>query len=312
MPTLTIVSRDASHYKALLEDACFSSLSICAFRNSELITEEGFETEILLADPGLIIASIDKFKQLQWMQSTWAGNAPLLQHKKHDYKLTGVKDIFGDYMREFIFAYLLFFSRNISGFKEKQAQKNWEPANFNQLKGKTLGLLGVGSIGRTVAQTAKHFGMQVVGMARTPREADMNVDQYYTPAQKQAFAKTTDYLVSLLPDTPETKHFIDRDFLRYLKPECVLINAGRGNTIKDEDLIAALEEERIRAAVLDVFEQEPLQQNHRYWSLENVFVTNHTAAISYPEDISRIFCENYRRFLKQEPLMYELSFEQGY
>jgi len=312
MPTLTIVSRDAAQYRALIEEADFPSLNICAFENTDSISKEGFKAEILLADPGLILNSIEKFERLHWMQSTWAGNAPLLQHQKRDYTLTGVKDIFGDYMREFVFAYLLYFSRDISGFQEKQLQQSWEPANFSQLKGKTLGLLGVGSIGKVVAEAAKHFGMRVIGMARTQKDGNAQVDQFYTPDKKHDFAQSTDYLVSLLPDTPDTKHFIDDTFLNNLKTECVLINAGRGTTIDDAALMAALKEKRLKAAVLDVFEQEPLQKNHPYWSLDNVFITNHTAAISYPKDISNIFCENYKRFLKKEPLAYELSFERGY
>jgi phosphoglycerate dehydrogenase-like enzyme len=311
MPVLTIVSRDASKYGALIEQSSITDLTTHIYEATEFMSTEAFESNIVLADPSLIMEILGKFTALQWMQSTWAGNAPLLQAPKYNYKLTGVKGVFGDYMREFVLGYMLYFSRNISGFAEHQAQQNWQPAHFNQLKNKTLGLLGVGSIGEAVAETAKHFGMQVVGITRN-NHTSRYVDTFYTNKEKCQLAQEADYIVSILPDTPDTQNFIDVAFLENLKPDCVLINVGRGSVINDEALIQALSNKQLKAAVLDVFEQEPLPQDHPYWLLPNVFITNHTAAVSYPEDIFRIFHQNYNRFINQEPLMYELSFENGY
>jgi phosphoglycerate dehydrogenase-like enzyme len=311
MPTLTIVSRDALQYSTLIEHSNISDLTIYSYETAKVVSDTGFKSTFLLADPGLVTDILDQFTELQWMQSTWAGNAPLLQHNKQDYKLTGVKGVFGDYMREFVFAYLLYFSRNISGFTLNQAQQNWQPPLFTQLKGKTLGLLGIGSIGQAVAETAKHFGMHVIGMTRS-HHTNQHVDYFYTSSDTQTFAKEVDYLVSILPETPDTHHLIDEAFLNDLKPDCVLINVGRGSVIKDEALINALKARTLKAAVLDVFEQEPLPKNHPYWTLPNAIVTNHTAAISYPTDIFAIFHENYQRFINKEPLIYELSFKKGY
>lgn len=311
MPTLTIVSRDAPQYSALIEQSNIPDLTLLAYDHVEKVSIAGFQSTMLLADPGLVADNLDKFTELRWMQSTWAGNAPLLQSNKNDYKLTGVKDIFGDYMREFVLAYMLYFSRNIPGFVSHQVQQNWQPAPFSQLKHKTLGLLGVGSIGEALANTAKHFDMRVIGLARDSRISPY-VDHFYTGKDKYRLAQEVDYLVSVLPDTPDTRHFIDADFLAHLKPECVLINVGRGSSIDDDALLNALKTNQLKAAVLDVFDQEPLPKNHPYWTQPNVIVTNHTAAVSYPKDIARIFEQNYQRFVKKEPLMYELSFENGY
>ena len=311
MPTLTILSRDAAQYQSYIEHSKIADLTVFAFEKPKQLNAQSYNAEVLLADPGLVIDELDKFEQLRWMQSTWAGNAPLLKHRKNDYKLTGIKGVFGDYMREFVFSYLLYFSRNIESFNKNQADKNWQAPTFHQLKGKTLGILGVGSIGSSVAETAKHFGMRVIGMARTPK-AVANIDKIYTPAQKLSLAQEVDYVVSLLPETPDTKHLIDKAFIENLSPSAVVMNAGRGSVIDDNALVDALREKRLKAAVLDVFEQEPLSKEHPYWSLENAFVTCHTAAISYPKDICEIFYQNYQRFVKSEPLMYELSFERGY
>jgi phosphoglycerate dehydrogenase-like enzyme len=311
MPTLTIVSRDANQYRALIEQSDFPDLTLHTFQSAESITEASLKSTILLADPGLIVDRLDKFTRLQWIQSTWAGNAPLLHCGKSNYKLTGVKAVFGDYMREFVLAYMLYFSRNISGFAKHQAQQNWQAANFTQLKNKTLGLLGVGSIGEAIAKSAKHFDMQVIGMTRS-KQTSSYVDRFFTEKEKHKLAQEADYIVSVLPETPDTRHLIDKRFLENVKPESVLINVGRGSVLNDEALISALNAKQLKAAVLDVFEHEPLPQDHPYWTMANVFVTNHTAAVSYPKDIFRIFEKNYQRYLKKEPMLHELSFEKGY
>jgi phosphoglycerate dehydrogenase-like enzyme len=311
MPSLTIISRDAEQYDCLVKRLNIPDLTIYSYKTSDEAEEVSFRSDILLADPGLVIRCINQFKALKWMQSTWAGNAPLLQTDKCDYRLTGVKGVFGEYMREFVFAYLLYFSRNIQGFSENQIKQNWPSPPFTQLKGKTLGLLGVGSIGEAVAKTAKHFNMRVIAITRSHKE-NANIDHFYSQEDKCLLAQEADYLVSTLPDTPDTKHFIDAMFLANVKPQSIMINVGRGATIDEQALIQALMSKKLKAAVLDVFETEPLAKEHPFWTLENVFVTNHTAAVSYPEDIIDLFTHNYQQFINNKPLKYELSFKLGY
>jgi len=118
--------------------------------------------------------------------------------------------------------------------------------------------------------------------------------------------------VLTLPDTPETKHFINTDSLKLMKPSAVVMNVGRGCIINEVDLVTALREGVIRGAVLDVFENEPLAQDSPLWQLPNVYITPHTAAMSFPEDIVRIFVENYKRFLQKQPLSHIIDFDLGY
>ena len=115
-----------------------------------------------------------------------------------------------------------------------------------------------------------------------------------------------------LPSTPDTLHLIDYDTLRAMKKSAVLINIGRGNVVSENALVRALEEGLVRGAVLDVFEQEPLPVESRLWSLPNVMITPHNSGISFPEDIVKIFAENYRRFVNKKPLKYRVDFNRGY
>ena len=111
---------------------------------------------------------------------------------------------------------------------------------------------------------------------------------------------------------PGTRRIVDDEMLRALPPQAMVVNAGRGDTLDTEALIRALEEKRLAAAVLDVFEEEPLPPAHPLWRTPGVFITSHTAAPSFPADIVGVFVENYRRYVRGEPLLYQVDFERGY
>jgi phosphoglycerate dehydrogenase-like enzyme len=265
----------------------------------------------LLGDPDLTAQVVSQCTQLKWLQSTWAGNTALFALDKTDYQLCGVKGVFQQAMQEYVFAYLLYFSRNLTGFNQAQKNKKWAAPTYQSLAGKTLGIMGVGDIGQAVAKMAKHFSMKTRGYTRTSNDCEF-IDQYYTCHDEQSFATKLDYLVCLLPQSRATTGLIDHNFLSYLPEHCVLINAGRGTTIIDSDLIATLKNKTLKAAVLDVFEQEPLPEHHPFWELDNLYVTQHTAAESLPEDIFPLFSDNYYRFIKGERLRNVLDFAKGY
>ena len=126
------------------------------------------------------------------------------------------------------------------------------------------------------------------------------------------FAKGLDYLVSVLPNTSETRHVVDAALLEALPPHAVFVNVGRGSALDESALIRALTMKKIAAAVLDVFEQEPLPKEHPFWNTPNLLITFHTSAPSLPEDIAKLFIENYHRFVNNEELMYRVDFARGY
>jgi phosphoglycerate dehydrogenase-like enzyme len=311
MHNIAILSRDSALYQTLITQAHLPHLRLILVDNKIAGNFDYSQVHILFGDPDLTAQIISQCTQLKWLQSTWAGNTALFALDKTDYQLCGVKGVFQQAMQEYVFAYLLYFSRNLTGFNQAQKNKKWAAPTYQSLAGKTLGIMGVGDIGQAVAKMAKHFSMKTRGYTRTSNDCEF-IDQYYTCHDEQSFATKLDYLVCLLPQSRATTGLIDHNFLSYLPEHCVLINAGRGTTIIDSDLIATLKNKTLKAAVLDVFEQEPLPEHHPFWELDNLYVTQHTAAESLPEDIFPLFSDNYYRFIKGERLRNVLDFAKGY
>lgn len=268
---------------------------------------------VLLADPNLAASIIPHCTSLDWCQSTWAGNAPLLQLNKTDYQLTGIKDVFGKLMREYVFAYLLYYARNIPEFSRNQAQQppQWIESPRFPLMGKTLGILGAGSIAKALVPVAASFDMNIVGLSRSGDAVD-GFDQMYTPNTLIDFARRVDHVVNLMPDTPETTGMLNECFFSELTPESLFINVGRGNAIVEQALLHALDKGHLKAAILDVFQTEPLPEHHPFWHHPKIVVTAHTAAVSYPQDVAKVFVTNAKRYIANKPLLHVLDFNRGY
>ena len=214
-------------------------------------------------------------------------------------------------MSEYVLGYLLAHERRIFQMAEDQKNKHWNDSDTGTLRGKTIGLLGVGSIGADVARTAKFFGMIVRGYTFSS-EASSDVDKYYHGNDLLEFAKGLDYLVNILPNTKDTHKIINADLLAALPPHALVINVGRGPAVDEAALLEALSRQKVAGAVLDVYEKEPLPQDHPFWSTPNLHMTFHTAALSLPEDLTRIFLENYNLYNEGKPLKYQVDFEKGY
>jgi len=311
MHKVAILSRDSALYNTLIEEMQLPHLKLILVDNKIAEFFDYSQVDILFGDPDLTSQVVSQCTGLKWLQSTWAGNAALFALEKTDYQLCGVKDVFQQAMQEYVFAYLLYFSRNLAGFNRAQLNKTWAAPTYQSLAGKTLGIMGVGNIGQAVAKMAKHFSMQTRGYTRASNDCEF-IDQYYTFNDTQNFATELDYLVCLLPQSKATTGLINSTFLSYLPKHCVLVNAGRGTTIVDSALIDAIKNNTLKAAVLDVFHQEPLPEHHPYWQLDNIYITQHTAAESLPEDIFPIFSDNYRRYINGSTLHNLLDFAKGY
>ena len=126
------------------------------------------------------------------------------------------------------------------------------------------------------------------------------------------FTSGLDYLVSILPNTAETKKIVDAKVLNVLPPHALFINVGRGSAVDESALLEALNQHKIAGAVLDVFEQEPLPREHPFWETPSLTMTFHTSAPSLPEDIARVFIDNYQLYMQGKPLKYVVDFKQGY
>ncbi|MCW8107498.1 D-2-hydroxyacid dehydrogenase [Alteromonas ponticola] len=307
---LTILCTDADQYKDLIEAEKFPHVNIVqsATHVNEVDTEK---VACLLASPDMAAEILDECPHLQWCQSTWAGNAPLLDHPRRNYWLTGVKGVFGQQMREYVFTYLLHFSRNVELFKQQQHTQTWQPLHYDYIAGKTLGVLGAGSIARSLISPALAFDMRVIGLNSSGQSVP-GFDQIFSAEQKEHFARECDFVLNLLPDTTATQNFIDSQFLAALPSHAVLINAGRGSAIEEKSLLRGLDANHLRAAVLDVFREEPLPHDHLFWHHPKIIITQHTAAESRPQDIVTLFLDNAERYVAGRPLRFQFDFEKGY
>ena len=138
------------------------------------------------------------------------------------------------------------------------------------------------------------------------------MDCHFTPDERGKFVKDLDYLVLTLPLTDATHHIINRDILLAMKPKACLINVGRGALIDEGDLIPVMQSGHLQAAILDVFEKEPLPKDHVFWSMLNVYVTSHLSGPSTTDGVSRFFVENFKRFLHEQPLHGLVDPKRGY
>lgn len=312
MPKLLILSKHADEYRVLVEDAGLPELEFFAASNMSEAVTIGVECEIVFGEPTLIREALPGLRRLRWAQATWAGVEPLLDPSlRRDYTLTNARGVFGGLMSEYVFGYLLFHERRILERLHSQEERRWDGSVTGTLRGKTIGLLGVGSIGAHLAATAKHFGMSVRGYTRAS-ESSPDVDIYYHGDDLLEFANGLDYLVSVLPNTSETRQIVDAELLNSLPAHAILINVGRGSAVDETALVRALEKGKLAAAVLDVFQQEPLPEGHPFWTTPNLFMTFHTSAPSFPADITNLFVENYHRFISGQELKYRVDFERGY
>lgn len=312
MNKLLILSADAAKYAVLLKAADLPQLEIRKAGDIESAKKLVAGCNIVLGDPPLVSDVLASADQLEWVQSSWAGVDHLCRDgSRWNYILTSAKGMFGSLICEYVMTYVFALERRLFAMRENQLEQRWQPLSYRPASKINLGIVGLGSIGRQVALTARHFGMRVTGINRSGKPCDA-VEKVYTADDLSSFFAELDYVVLTLPATRQTRHFIRADVLGLMKPSAVLINIGRGNSVKEADLFDALDNGIIGGAVLDVFEDEPLARKSPLWKLPNVYITPHTAAVSFPDDVAGIFVENYHRFLRQEPLLHSVDFELGY
>lgn len=306
---ILVLSPDAQDYLSLLGD--FADTDILATSNAAEAVSSGPGFQVILAQPDLLAAAPELLDDAHWVQSTWAGVTPLLRLDHTDYLLSGVKGVFGQQMAEYVLTFLLAHEMRLLERLGRQAQRSWWPEPTGTLEGKVLGVLGTGSIGQDIALRLKPFGVKTVGLSRTGKPVEC-FDHVFGRGQLSDFLPLLDYLVCTLPDTDETAGLLGRIAFSQLKKGAYLVNVGRGSVLDDAALVEALESGQLSGAALDVFNQEPLPPESPLWHTENLLMTAHVAARSWPRDIARIFLMNYRRYKADEPLLFQVDFNCGY
>lgn len=309
--TLLILSRSAARYDRLLASKCPETMERYVFQRPEAAREAVRRATIVLGDPDLAAGLLTEAPALRWFQSTFAGVDALLPLPSKRIALTRVEGVFGPAMSEYVFGYVLSLARGLFKARENQVRQVWQRIPYQRLAGRRMGICGMGDIGRHLAKTARHFGMTVWGYRLRPT-ACPEADRLFHPDEFHAFLAGADVVVVTLPLTPATHGLFDEAAFAAMKPTALLINVGRGPIVSEKALVRAVREGRIGGAVLDVFETEPLPADSPLWTLPEVFITPHQAAVSFAEEIVGIFLENYRRFKAGRPLKYVVDPDRGY
>lgn len=309
---LLILAEAAAEYKAKIDLAGLHDLEVYTATDAGSVTPPMKDCNIILGDPPLIGEVLGSLPGVKWVQSTWAGVDSLCTPGlRRDYALTGVKGVFGPLISEYIMTYLFAFERRVFAMRSNQLEQIWQPYRYRSAREITMGIVGLGSIGKHLVKTAGHFGIRVTGLNRSGLPCE-GVERVYTQEDCGEFFEKPDYIVITLPGTLQTNHFINAERLKMMKSSAVLMNVGRGCVINEPDLVSALQEGVIAGAVLDVFEQEPLPAESPLWKMENVFITPHNAAVSFVTDVIAIFMGNYQRIQQGKPLFHEIDIEAGY
>ena len=235
------------------------------------------ECNIFLANPILVKKHISSASSLIWLQSVFTGvDALCSDGMREDYLLTNVREVYGAIMAEYVFAYILSLKRKILENFQNQQKKHWAQEPYGMIAGKTIAILGTGSIGREIAKVASVFGMTVIGFNRSANLVD-GFAQVYASGELLSEIGQADYVVSALPLTKETTCLLDKQFFLAMKDTATFINVGRGGSIIEADLISALQQEQIANAVLDVFTKEPLPVDSLLWEAKGVYITPHVS-----------------------------------
>ena len=283
-------------------------------RKEKPSAEQLARTEALMAytvPPGVL----STMPKLRWAQAMTAGVEGWLALPDLPAKLmlTCARGTHREAMPENIIGALLYVAKPYAAAVENQKQRKWVHSVAQPLTGKTLGILGLGAIGQDVARIAALLGMRVIGTKRRP-EPMPDVAEVLPAARTPEVLAQSDFLLLLLPATPETDNFINAERLAMMKPSAWLFNFGRGHLIKDDDLIAAVNSKRIAGAVLDVYRQEPLPAEHPFWTTEKIIVLPHIGGPHPQRDrfVARLFAENLGRFLDGKPLKEVVDRKAGY
>ncbi len=279
----------------------------------------------LLADVGILYGFLTQLPQrllarapkLAWIQAMSAGVDAISEElRRSSVLITNVSGIHAVPIAEFVLLdMLMFVKRAPLHFRLKQ-DKRYERFYPETLEGKTVGIIGLGSIGREIARLAKVFRMRVIGTSRSAKTGAKarHVDTVVGRAELPQLLSQSDFVVLAVPLTPETAGMIGVNELRLMKREACLINIARGGVVNEVALIRALEEKTIAGAALDVFAKEPLPQESRLWELPNVIFSPHIAGAlpDYGARTTDVFCENLARYLAGKRLLNLVDKSKGY
>lgn len=257
---------------------------------------------------------LDQYPNLQAVSSLGAGTDHLLKDDSLPESVAicrVVSPSLVQQMKEYVLGATLNIQRNFVHYIRQKDTGKWQAHNHPLAKDLDLGIMGLGELGRPVAEQLTQVGYHVSGWSRSTKKID-NVDTYAGSEELEEFLAQAQILVCLLPLTTETEGILDLNLFKQLKKPTWIINVARGEHLVDEDLIYALDSNILQGAWLDVFTEEPLPDKHTFWNRKNVIVTPHIASITKPSEVAEQIVDNYKRALSGMELNYKVDRKKGY
>ena len=305
--------------KISVKDA--SSLVAAEF-NGDTSSKEGLDS--LLAGADVIFGLfpprdiIKRAPRLKWIQTMSAGVDRLRGTDvwQSEVMITGVSGIHATPISEFVLELMLMFAKKAPLCFQMKQKREWRRFMPSVLKGKTVGIIGLGHIGREIARLSKAFGMKVIATRRSAKIIGIAryVDRLLPAKKLSSLLADSDYVVVSVPLTKETYQLIGEKELKAMKSTAYIINIARGNVIDEKALIHALEEKAIAGAGLDVTAKEPLPANSPLWDFDNVILSPHISGgmEEYVARATDLFCENIKRYITGRKLRNVIDRERGY
>ncbi|HCN65943.1 MAG TPA: D-2-hydroxyacid dehydrogenase [Pseudomonas sp.] len=306
-----IAEQDYSLYAQLLQQAA-PELQVHTSGDSAQLAQLAADCPVWLGQPDLMATLLRQGHTPQWLQSTWAGITPLLaEGLGRDYRLSRAVGIFGQVMAEYVLTYMLGHEREVMARLVSQVERKWDNRTGQSLVGRKVLIVGAGDIGQTVAQFLQPFGVELYAIASSARE-QAPFTEVATLGDLPRLVSQMDYVINLLPNTPETHDLYNAELFALFNPNAVFINAGRGVAVVDADLVEALRLGHLAGAIIDVCRQEPLPAKHPFWTAWGLLLTGHSSAPTSPPMMVQLFIDNLRAYQAGEPLRGEVDFERGY
>ncbi len=244
---------------------------------------------------------------LQWIQATSAGIGQLVKRYGYDrtgWLLTTASGVHARPLAEFCLMAMLLFVKNYGTMAAQKRERQWRRFHNTELRGKTVGIIGLGRIGRELAALCKFFDMRVFACRRSAAPPPASVEQQFPPERLDELLPQADFLVLCAPHTPATERLMHAGRIRRLKRGAVLINIARGALLDQAALTQALEDGHLAGAALDVTDPEPLPPADPLWALPNVIISHHSASTADTENgkLTALFIRNLHRYQRGEPL----------
>jgi phosphoglycerate dehydrogenase-like enzyme len=254
--------------------------------------------------------------RLRWIQTASAGVDALLfpELVESDVIVTNASGIFDAAIAEWVVGMVVLFAKGVLRVLDRQRRHEWLHELTEPVSGKRMLVVGVGGIGRAVGRDALALGMQIRGVGRRTRPNDEVFGVVLGTDELDEALGWADYVVDVLPGTPETRHLFDAGAFSAMRPGARFLNVGRGSTVDEDALVEAVRSGRLSGAALDVFEQEPLPADSPLWDLPNVVVFPHMSGdyAGWRESVVELFLENLGRFARGEPLRNVVDKRLGY